>query len=858
MYLRKKFFNFIMVIVLVTGTISFQNEVKAYEGQPLGTNVAYRKSMWVSDSSNVNDYNNPASVLDGDFRSGFQSPLVLSDDDPYYDPQQWIVDLGENYDIDKIVLAWEAAAAAEYDIYVSTTNEEDSWTKIVTETNGKAGTLTYDFGVQQAKYVKLDLKKRAMTQYGYKLFEIEVYTVGSVTDKEIPNLALQATATASVSEGGNTPDRVKDENHDTFWGSDYFDPSVNTEQIVAENYITLEWPTAQQFNLVKIDWRGGYMKGYKLQISNDGSQWEDVYTVYDGVGSEYRICRFDPKTAKYLRLQGTAFGAYRFEVAEIEVYDETQVGVESLNLNMQNLKLDADKPEASTYQLTYLIGPANAFNQEVQWSSSSDDVATVSDTGLVTAVNYGTATITATSVQNPNVKATCQVSVSKELAKSVVTASRLGKTGNISVSWTRVSGAVKYILTRNNINDAMKYVVYEGTDTAYTDKGDEGTGLLPGNYVYTVEAVSDEGNMLQSNSVSEESAPVLIPVDVESVKITEENLQLEVNDSVTLHATVYPLNATNPDYEWSSSNENIATVDENGTVTGVQSGNVTITVTTADGGYQDTCKIEVYKNDVTSVTPVGAATYNLPVGKTQQLAVKTLPATATISTVKWTSSNNAIATVDENGLVTAKSGGTAKIYATADSGVRAEFTINVRVLPTAVQLSRTSMVVYINESEVLTATVLPSNASNKNVTWVTSNRTIASVDANGRVTGRMAGTVYISAKTQEGNITAMCTVTVMKRPVTKPVKVKLKKLKKKNNTVTVRWKKVKDTVGYQVYMKAKKGGFKLVKTIKKAKTLKFKKKLKAGTYRFKVRAYKLDGEKKVYGNFSAVKKIKIK
>lgn len=158
----------------------------------------------------------------------------------------------------------------------------------------------------------------------------------------------------------------------------------------------------------------------------------------------------------------------------------------------------------------------------------------------------------------------------------------------------------------------------------------------------------------------------------------------------------------------------------------------------------------------------------------------------------------------------------------------------------------------------LDATVNPSNASNKNIKWISANESIATVDQSGNVTADVAGTTYISAVSADGKVIATCTVNVSKPVVTKPAKVKIKSAKKKGKKVTLKWKKISDAAGYVVYMKTNSGKFKAVKTVKKAKTVKAVISLKKGNkYSFKIRAYKLDEETNVYGAYSKIKKVKM-
>lgn len=827
----------------------------AYEGQPLGRNVAYNRTVNVSNSFNTNEYNKPDFLTDGNLERGYQTARVSSNkDNPYEDPQTWSMDLGRSYEIDKVVLYWENAAAKKYKIYVS--ENKTDWMEVASEEAGEKGRFKYDFAPTNARYVKIELEERTMEIYGYCMYEWQIFTVGSVEEKEMPNLAENATAVASSDDGENSAEKAIDGDEGTMWRTEYIqDPTVTDEEKANEN-ITLSWNSPQTFDTVKVKWGGGYMKGYKLQTSDDGETWTDMYEVTSGIASEYRNIRLkEAVTTSHLRLQGITFGAYCFEIYEIQVYDQTNVPVESINLNYTSKKLNLDKEEDNKVELEYNLAPSNTSQTDVVWSSSNEAVAEVKN-GVVAGKSVGRADITIASKDNPNVKKTCVVYVSKELDKSKVTAVRNDK--NINVNWTKVAHASSYVLSRYNKSTGIVNDIYEGTDTAFEDKD-----LTSGKYVYTVKAIVDENDAnanLYSNSVSEESEAVIIPESVTGIEVANDyqHMGLFVGGSGKIRYSVLPSNATNTNVTFKSLNEKVAIVDANGVVTGVSEGNADIVITTEEGGFEAKCTVRVDGIDARGIERVGDKTVTMGLNQTRQLQVKITPSDTTNKNVQWTSSNNSVATVDSNGVAISKNSGSTIITATTHNGLKTEFFIEVETPVTNITLNSNEINLNPGGTFKLDATVNPSNASNKNIKWISANESIATVDQSGNVTADVAGTTYISAVSADGKVVATCTVNVSKPVVTKPAKVKIKSAKKKGKKVTLKWKKISDAAGYVVYMKTNSGKFKAVKTVKKAKTVKAVISLKKGNkYSFKIRAYKLDEETNVYGAYSKIKKVKM-
>lgn len=282
--------------------------------------------------------------------------------------------------------------------------------------------------------------------------------------------------------------------------------------------------------------------------------------------------------------------------------------------------------------------------------------------------------------------------------------------------------------------------------------------------------VGGNGHINEKTGSGEAGGSVKIDVTkVDRVTLEPNTLTLEKGEKETLTATVAPTNATNKGVTWSSSNPEVATVD-NGVVTAGIGGGTTITVTTEDGSKTATCTVNVR---VHIGVPVQSVELNktelvLEVNGTEKLKATAEPSDATNQKVTWESNATNVATVDNSGKVTAVSEGTATITAKAGEQT-ATCTVTVTKADVAVEsvtLNPTTLTLEKGSTGTLTATVEPQNATNNTVTWSSSNPEVATV-ANGTVTAVSAGTATITVTTADGNHKATCAVTV--NPNTVPV-----------------------------------------------------------------------------------------
>jgi uncharacterized protein YjdB len=200
-------------------------------------------------------------------------------------------------------------------------------------------------------------------------------------------------------------------------------------------------------------------------------------------------------------------------------------------------------------------------------------------------------------------------------------------------------------------------------------------------------------------------------------------------------------------------------------VTAKTTGTATITVTAANVEYTATCTVTVTAGIVVTGVSLNKTATSLVVGGTETLLATVAPTIATNQNVTWSSDNTSVATVSRAGVVTALSAGTSTITATTDDGSHtatcAVTVVATSIAVTGVSVSPTTLSLKPDATQKLIATITPSNATNKNVTWTSSNTSVAVVAAyGGRITAKAAGTANISVTTADGNKTATCVVTV--------------------------------------------------------------------------------------------------
>lgn len=255
-------------------------------------------------------------------------------------------------------------------------------------------------------------------------------------------------------------------------------------------------------------------------------------------------------------------------------------------------------------------------------------------------------------------------------------------------------------------------------------------------------------------------------IKVSSVGLNRSYVSIEEGESVTLHATVCPVNASNKTLCWSSSNTNVAVVDSSGTVTAKSRGRATITATAQDGsGVHDCCDINVTGDILVSSVSVSPSCKTVTIGSSFYLHETVCPTNATNKCVTWSSSNTSVATVNSSGLVLAKGAGNATITAAAADGSGKKgnciVTVNAPIRVESVEVCPATKTMNVGETACLSAIVCPYNAANRSVIWCSSDEDVATVGTyTGMVRAKNAGTVTITATMVDGGHSDCCKISV--------------------------------------------------------------------------------------------------
>ncbi|MFC5529095.1 discoidin domain-containing protein [Cohnella yongneupensis] len=257
-----------------------------------GSNQALNKPVTVS---SVADNTQGAMAVDGNAQTRWTSA---------YTDNQWIrVDLGQTYNLTGAKLTWEAAYGKSYKLQVS--GDGTNWTDAYSTTTGDGGTDQLSFS-GSGRYVRMLGVQRA-TQYGYSLWEIEVY--GTPAGGGSSNQALNKPVTVSGVADNTVGASAVDGNGATRWSSAYTD----------NQWLVVDLGAAKTLTGAKLVWEAAYGKSYKIQVSGDGSAWTDVYSTTTGDGGTDQLSFSG--SGRYVRMLGVLRATqYGYSLWEFEVY----------------------------------------------------------------------------------------------------------------------------------------------------------------------------------------------------------------------------------------------------------------------------------------------------------------------------------------------------------------------------------------------------------------------------------------------------------------------------------------------------------------------------------------------------------
>jgi uncharacterized protein YjdB/type II secretory pathway pseudopilin PulG len=368
-------------------------------------------------------------------------------------------------------------------------------------------------------------------------------------------------------------------------------------------------------------------------------------------------------------------------------------------------------------------------------------VAVTWDNNNVDTSVLGTVSRTGTAVIDPTKTMTLTITI---IPRSVTGVTVNPTSVTINKGSTVALTATVLPVVANNRN-----VTWSSSDPSVATVNSVGlvSGVAGGNATITV--TTEDGGFTATCDVT-------VNVPCTGVTLIPSSVTISKGSTYTLMWTVAPSDVSNANVTWSSSNTSIATIS-GGVITAVAKGTATITVRTVDGGFTSTCAVTV--NVACTGVTLNQSSITVNKGSTYTLIATVLPADVSNASVTWSSSNTSIATVN-NGVVTAVAKGAATITVrTVDGGYTATCAVTVNVPCTGVTLAPSSVTFNKGSTYTLMWTVAPADASNTNVTWSSSNTSIATVN-NGVVTGVAKGTATITVRTVDGGFTATSTMTV--------------------------------------------------------------------------------------------------
>lgn len=416
------------------------------------------------------------------------------------------------------------------------------------------------------------------------------------------------------------------------------------------------------------------------------------------------------------------------------------IELSSLKINKEDFTMTKGTSETLTVTGT----PADALEgQTITWKSSNKDVVTVDSEGKVEAVGVGNATITATVAgKSDSVKITVNNPLKKITVDPATLTLKKGTSKTLSVKYDPAD-------TTDN-----KAVTWESSDksVATVDASGKVTALKDGSATITAKV----GKLTATCALTVQEKKLT------GISLDKTALELSKGQSSEALKVIYTPADTTDDktVTWSSADEKIATV-KNGVVTAKATGTTKITATV--GTHKAECTVTVNaKLTGIKVTPDKVTVEK---GQKANLNVTYLPADTTDEkAVTWKSENESVATVDENGVVTAVAGGKTKVIATAKANnkITAVCEVKVPIHTESIALNKTEITDLLKgKTEKLEVSFIPSNTEDsREVKWTSSAADIAAVDANGTVKALKEGTATITATTADGKHTASCTVTV--------------------------------------------------------------------------------------------------
>ena len=439
------------------------------------------------------------------------------------------------------------------------------------------------------------------------------------------------------------------------------------------------------------------------------------------------------------------------------IVSDNDVTINRIELNTKTININV----GGTYPITYKLTPRNATLHSIEYYSSDEKIVKVDNSGKVEGLKEGRAIVTV-SDKVTGIKETIDVNVSdkNQVIDDNNTEVSVNAPKSISINPKLISlniGGSRKLEVTITPDKTNKKVTWRSLNSDVATVSSDGLVVGKKEGSTTIVATTVNGIDAYVNVDVVDNI-----VNVKKIEVSPSNMNLNVGDKKEFNYTITPENATNQGVMISSSDDNVISISDNNVVA-IKEGTADVTITTVDGDYSATIKVTVSgKKNIVNETDltVSPTVLNLSVGSSFEINAKVSPNNATYKTVSWSSANENVATVNNGLVVGVSKGKTEIIVSTTNKKITKKVTVNVTDIDiTNITLDKSNESIKVGETLSLIKTITPSNASNQNVSWDSSNTNVATVDSNGLVTGKNAGKTTITVRTSNGKM-ASCMVEV--------------------------------------------------------------------------------------------------
>lgn len=428
-----------------------------------------------------------------------------------------------------------------------------------------------------------------------------------------------------------------------------------------------------------------------------------------------------------------------------------------IKTKLKELTIDSLNPQSiylgEEYQFKPKFFPDTTTNKNVNWAVGNVELATIGINGVINPKKTGT---TYVQVFSEDWKFTSKVDINikvRPIVSEIILNSQ-----NLSLAL----GEKFQMNVRLLPDDASNKLSWVSENSSVATVDSNGLILAVNNGATRIKVTALSGGKV-------EYINIIVKTPLKGINLDRASVELSKNNSLKISPSFDPFGATNKSIIWTSQDPAIAKVDSVGNITALKDGETVIKARSVDGGFERVVKVTVF-TPLTRITAKNS-NINLIVNENIGLSVEFYPNDATNKNLIWEVSDSSVVNLGSDGKITARKPGNALVTATSvDGNLKTNFYIFVSPkLVTGIELGQNKIVLIPRQTYKLQTTIIPNDATNQNVNWISSNKNIATVDDKGLITALNNGVVKISVITVDGSRTANVTIIVDSDIATVPV-----------------------------------------------------------------------------------------